>query len=414
MTEEAEYKITVGSTVFESRTSTGVIRYHIKHEFNKGSEAVMEIESDDIVSVAIGDLVQIEIIPWGGSAYELFFYGELFDINPKARDRMVLRARDVFEYWENIDIDTLIFGPLGSNIALDIQKGATASDPVYAYTGVLENTIIKPIVRVQTIVEEDAYDLPGVAISVGTTIHNISSAGNGYEAISTRFVANEERARYIYWKGLTDANYDYLIVEEYEDLGGPQERPDMTQIVYQRLNLPFQNPAGPLAFGLHGVDWGFTNVPFRLTPGRAYWLVIRVNNVANPWSYNFYAEPFITTGARTGFSIRAYDPVSTTWIPLAADETAHLNIKWLSWEDQEEGKVWNLEPDGGGIGLIKFNGTEPFTPDWVRDVNSWQQGLRWFAVGLQTQLFWVLTELLGRKALVDWAVLNGPHYIDFV
>lgn len=399
MPREEDYRITIDtSIIFQSGTSKAVINRSARHELNEGSEAWVLIESDDITGIEAGQEMKIEIVPWGGSAFEQIFYGEIFDILAgEVPDQIRILARDIYEYMEEVDVDTIFTGAVHNNEDLDIVEDTF---PLYPKVdlGVDIDDIPKPITRVQVANLEALIQRPDPFAAV-PSVTNIADPGTGdRQYLATRFLAEADRAEFIGWEGTSNADWDYFIVEQDPATGFP----DLTQQLVSAIGI------SPIS-GFHSPTWN-KDIEFRLRPGRYYWVVITPNDPFSAYDFDFFSSPSTTAPSPltdTGEGVSKSTDIGVTWSWDKRDKVGHLKIRWIKPETRKELEEWTLEEDGGsGFGIIRFGGTDNYYPQYVKSGSFWQQGARVFFFEGDESIDSILDVLLEKKCNIDYKVIG--------
>ena len=404
--EPGEYRATIitDSTpeVFESRTDNCLIDYDVLHRMSETSEAWLELEAEYANFIEEGFLLIIEVVPWGGTQFEQFFYGEILDKWPSSPNVVRIMAKDALAGVYDIDIDSVYYDTIHENQEYNIDPGATANDPPTVTLGPIHADMIKPIVRLQVLEVEDPIQRPTTWPGTPTSTTITQASGKTY--IGTRFHAGASRYGFIGFEGVTDAAWDYLIVREGRYTG----EPDLADVVYQKLN----NAAIP-GGGSHGILFS-VDPGFRLNRGQPYWILIRPNNTGAAYNFTFYSsQPSTTNPGATGQGVISYHFPTTSWIWEQRDEVGHMIITQMKWTDVREGSQWTLV-NQAGTAIIEFGGSEGFAPYWIYDsgASEYQNGARaFFFEGWVSgvELYLPLIDMIENKAQM---VLSAPEGSD--
>ena len=393
MPEEAAYRIKVGPaggpyTTFETRTEHIIQDYEVRHDDNYPSVAWIELDVEEYIAASIdaGDEITVELVPWGGSALEQFFYGMVVDVHYTGPNRIRVLAMDALIQIANIDIDTVFADFFYDNYEADVQEPASNNDPAYVetvashvYEGVTipYDEVIKPLTRVQALERVGSASEPKYRPEEYDTTPNITTISNvnGKKYVGTRFVAPYHKYMYFGWRGNSDVATDLIILREDED-----GLPDFDQQVLRFYNIYATVPPNYNNVAYFAFDFGA-----RLNIGQNYWLIVTPNDLGSPYNIDFYHEKAKFYDGNTGQGIVSNSThLDTGWTWEHKSQIGQMTYVALEWKDLKEGQDYNVYRNDGGTPanslLIKFDGTEHYEPQWVSTAILRRNGARIFAV----------------------------------
>lgn len=381
--EDAEYRIKVGPLVLQSLTDDGVQDYNIKHEDNEVGESWIEVEDSVGQVVDLGDIMKVQIVPYAGSSFEQFYYGQLQDKAPIAPDRMRITALDNIAGFRDLDIDTFTYPQIRENYEVDITIGPAPGNYARILTPDPSTNLHFPIVKVEVLEYPPLTERPtnqersDYQAKFGSppslSAYTITDA-DSYTAFATPFTAEHSRFARIEWSGsfTGQTNFRWSILGE--DAAG---LPDWTDVIASGLNTELPLPTGWL-----GQQWILGSVvPARLNVGRRYWFVLEPELPGS--TYSLSVDGYNMVGAAANYTsnrgIYAWDSVATSWAAFSTGwyHTGYIRINWLQWKTLKEDEDYIVIP-GAPTSEIEFSGPTTYRPEWIWDGVGGTKGARLF------------------------------------